>query len=152
MKPMTYVLILLILLFVAAQAYVRLSPTDPSAWHVDPFTATTPGDRGYLLLPGPGGVDADGRSPQALLAALAKVAADTPRTKRVIGDPETGRITWETRSAFWGFPDYTTAATRPGPDGEAEIAILARSRFGSGDFGVNRARVNAWVEALEAAQ
>jgi hypothetical protein len=46
---------------------------------------------------------------RAALARLDEIALATPRTTRLAGSPDEGRITWITRSALWGFPDYTTA-------------------------------------------
>lgn len=67
----------------------------------------------------------------------------TPRTLRLAGSVAEGRITWETRSLFWGFPDYATAEVRP--DG---LYNYARLRFGSSDFGVNAARLQDWLSRL----
>ena len=55
-----------------------------------------------------------------------------------------GRITWVTRSALWGFPDYTTAEVTP-TDGGRSSTIFARPRFGSSDMGVNAARLEDWL-------
>jgi uncharacterized protein (DUF1499 family) len=79
----------------------------------------------------------------ALLAALDAVALATPRTTRLAGSPAESRITWVTRSALWGFPDYTTAEA-----GLEGVAIRARLRFGQGDMGVNAARLRDWFSRL----
>ena len=78
-----------------------------------------------------------------LLARLDAVALATPRTTRLAGSVEEGRITWVTRSAAWGFPDFTTAEA--GADG---LAVEARSRFGQSDMGVNAARLTDWLLQL----
>ncbi len=49
-----------------------------------------------------------------------------------------------------GYPDYTTATAVAGADG-TRLVIYARQRFGSGDWGVNRARVEDWVARVQAA-
>ena len=54
-------------------------------------------------------------------------------------------LTYITRSAAIGFPDYTTARQ----DGD-QLVIWARQRFGRSDFGVNRRRVDGWLDALQA--
>jgi uncharacterized protein (DUF1499 family) len=134
-----------VLVAVAAFAlYVRLAPSDPARWHVAPLAEGPAGEvvvaglnRATLRLGPEAGAPAD------LLARLDAVALATPRTVRLAGSVEAGRITWITRSALWGFPDYTTAEVRP--DG---LAIEARSRFGQGDMGVNAARLRDWLARL----
>ena len=146
---MKIILILVILLLVLAQAYVRLSPNDPARWHAaDPFTAGDPGVGGALWLPEGRTQDFNGQSGAEMLAAIDQIALDTPRTIRIAGSPAEGKITYETRSLLWGFPDFTTIAVRDAPQG-AELAALARSRFGKGDMGVNAARLKSWSQALK---
>ena len=122
----------------AYAAYVRLAPHDPARWHVavGPGPAEEVAAGGYTL-----------RRPAQTgdLAALDRIALATPRTFRLAGSPEAGRITWVTRSRVFGFPDYTTAELADG-----ELRVTARLRFGLGDSGVNRARVRRWLAALDA--
>ena len=75
------------------------------------------------------------------------IATATPRTHRLAGSPEAGRITWITRSRLWGFPDYTTAQVTQTPTGP-RLDIHARLRFGRSDMGVNAARLHAWLAQL----
>ncbi len=132
----------LALLLAGGALWVRLAPVEAARWHVDPARAPDPGEGGYrgeATFPGP---------PEAVLARLDAIARATARTRRIAGSPAEGRITWQTRSRLWGFPDYTTAAARS--DGaRTRLTILARLRFGRSDLGVNRARVRRWLEALE---
>lgn len=124
-------------------AYVRLAPSDPGRWHVAPVAEGPWGEvvagEGWatLRLPPERGLPAE------LLARLDAVALATPRTIRLAGSVEEGRITWVTRSALWGFPDYTTAEARA--DG---LHVQARLRFGRGDMGVNAARLRDWLSRL----
>jgi hypothetical protein len=120
--------------------FVRLAPSDPGAWHLPVTAEAPPGE----VAPGEGSATLRlaGDGP-ALLARLDAVALATPRTTRLAGSLEEGRITWVTRSALWGFPDYTTAEVRA--DG---IAIHARLRFGRSDLGVNAARLTDWQGKL----
>ncbi len=134
---------LLIGLVLAFAAYVRLAPSDIGRWHVSPkaegpWGEVVAGD-GWATLR----LTDPARPPAALLAALDAVAVATPRTVRLAGSPETGRITWVTRSALWGFPDYTTAEAR-----EDGVYIFARLRFGRGDMGINGARLKDWQARL----
>ena len=56
-----------------------------------------------------------------------------------------GQVTYVTRSKWMGFPDYTTVR-----NSEEVLELWARSRFGQSDLGVNRARVEDWLQRLEA--
>lgn len=140
-----------LILAAGAMAFVRLSPSDPALWHIAlnprPQDIATPSPDKVTVLPNGAYADliaaVDQR--QAVLAMLDGIALATPRTSRVAGSAETGRITWETRSLFWGFPDYTTAESTP-----HGVTIYARQRFGRGDWGVNAARLTAWITALNA--
>ncbi len=120
--------------------YVRLAPSDPARWHVPPVAEGPAGE--VVALEGAASLRLQGDGP-ALLAQLDSIALATPRTTRLAGSVAEGRITWITRSAIWGFPDYTTAEVRP--DG---LAVYARLRFGRSDLGVNAARLDAWRAAL----
>lgn len=113
--------------------YVRLAPSDPARWHVAP-------------VPGPDRDLAGGavrNLPGVSLAQLDRVARDWPRTRVLAGSVEGGMITYATRSAMIGFPDYTTVqAVRGG------LLAHARLRFGSSDLGVNGKRLDAWIARL----
>lgn len=128
----------LILLIAGAMAWVRLAPDDPARWQV-PVDSPGAGARATVLLADP--------DPAAVLARLDRIALATARTRRLAGSPGAGRITWVTRSALFGFPDYTTAEARP--EGRAtRLALWARQRYGRGDFGVNQARLDDWLARL----
>ena len=139
-----YLALGLLVALVAFAAYVRLAPSDPGRWHTAPAVEGVAGEvlvaglnRATLRLGPEAGVPAE------VLARLDAVALATPRTVRLAGSVAEGRITWVTRSALWGFPDYTTAEARS--DG---LYIEARSRFGQGDMGVNAARLRDWLSRL----
>jgi hypothetical protein len=137
---MSRALLALVVLALAAALWVRLAPSDPARWHTDPLAGVT--DRKSFATKA-----GDPRPPAEALAALDAIALATPRTARLAGSPEAGRITWITRSALWGFPDFTTAAAVSDGTGTT-LAILARARFGAYDWGVNRKRVEAWLDGL----
>jgi hypothetical protein len=118
-------------------AYVRLAPIDVAVWDV----ALSPRPKvlgvasaEVVVMDNAAYVDVAGLD----LATLDAVAMAWPRTERLAATE--GRITWVTRTAFWGFPDVTTAEV--GPDG---VLIYARARFGTHDYGVNAARLRAWL-------
>ncbi|UYV38892.1 DUF1499 domain-containing protein [Rhodobacteraceae bacterium D3-12] len=120
---------------VALVAYIRFAPSDPGYWHVMPEEVVHKAfDAGVIRVVETG---SDG------LARLDPVARGWPRTRVLAGSVEEGMITYVTRTALWGFPDYTTVRQAGG-----QMQIYARLRFGRKDFGVNRARVEAWLEAL----
>lgn len=139
--PVLVAVLVLALGLVAAAVYLRAAPDDPARWH-RPVAGTADRDfrRGVLRVV-PAGPD----GAAAALARLDAVIRATARTQVLAGSPAEGRITYVTRSAVWGFPDYTTAEARAGA-----LAIHARARFGRSDLGVNRRRVENWIAALQA--
>lgn len=148
MRVLGWIVLVIVVVVVAFAAWVRLAPTDPAAWHVDP-AAAEPGPGRFVVKPEGG--DTDGplleMPPQEALAALDAIARATRRTRVIAGSVEEGRITYLTRSALWGFPDFTTAEAVPA-EGGARLVIFARLRFGQDDMGVNAARVRDWLEQL----
>lgn len=131
--------------------YVRLAPSDPVVWNVDPLTVAKPSTANSFLLR-PVDSDASGEvyqtTPRGLLAAFDAVARAAPRTTVLAGSVEEGQITYLTRSVWWGFPDFTSVRAVPDRDG-ARLAIFARARFGEYDFGANRARTLNWMSKLD---
>ena len=123
-------------LIVVFALYVRLAPSDPTRWHKPPpdlplgdsagansFVAVRAGDSG-------------------ILEQLIQIAEATPRTERLAGSAEDGMVTFITRTRLWRFPDYTTIRL----DG-SKLTVYGRARFGQGDMGVNRVRVEGWLAA-----
>jgi Protein of unknown function (DUF1499) len=138
----------LIIVLLALMAFVRLAPADLAPIHASPGLYGWDHDGPWdSVVPLTGGAAlrlslAKG-DPQDLLARLDAIAMATPRTLRLAGSAAEGRITWETRSLVWGFPDHTTAEVRP--DG---LYLHARLRFGRSDLGVNAARLQNWLSRL----
>jgi uncharacterized protein (DUF1499 family) len=140
------VLAVLLAALVVYGGWVRLAPSDPARWHVDPLTAPDPASPNFARL-APGEVR--GADPAALAARVQAAMAAMPRTRLLAGSAEALHMTFVTRSRLWGFPDYTSVRVIPA-DGGATLAALARSRFGSDDLGVNAARLAALAAALAA--
>lgn len=138
---MVWIVGALLVLVAGVMAYVRLAPSDPADWHVDLAAGTTPKAHVFCIRPG-SRYDVQG-DPKALLARLDAIALAAPRTVRLAGSAEEGRITWVSRSALMGYPDYTTAQVM-GPG----LCIAGRQRFGSEDWGVNAARIGDWAQEL----
>lgn len=136
------IILAVVLLVVATDAYVRLAPFDAAKWNVDIETARTKAPYGY------GTTLTTAEPAETALTHMARIAADTPRTRVLAGSPQEGRISFVTRSLLWGFPDITTVSAQQ-QDGETQVSIFARQRFGSNDHGVNKARVQNWVAAFD---
>lgn len=129
---------------VAGVAYVRLSPTDLATYHVAPVATEAGDDAGAHSFKAARQITAPAAD---VLRAVDSVARQTERTQLVAGSVGEGLMTYETRSALMGYPDYTTVTVVDGPDGPL-LVILGRARFGSSDMGVNRERVEVWLAQL----
>ena len=137
----------------ALAAAVRLAPSDPAKWHValDNAAPAMPGPCALQIRLVPKGASAScllADEPASVLTRLDTMALATPRTLRLAGTGQQGRITWVSRSKLMRFPDYITAEARPTPQG-TRLDIFSRQRFGDGDRGVNAARLKAWLTALD---
>lgn len=133
---MTYIIGFVALLVLGFALFVRVAPSDPARWH-QPVQATSDVD-----LTG-GAIRVRAVEPEALAQIDAK-ARDLPRTRVIAGSVEEGRITYITRSALWGFPDYTTVEYSDGM-----LRAHARLRFGRSDLGVNARRLDTLLRAIE---
>ncbi|SRR6056297_1878231 len=127
----------LVVLMLGGMAYVRLAPSDPARWHhgADATGAGHIPRSGGHIWRGPGDADT--------LARLDRIIRATPRTQHLTGSLDDRMVTYVTRSRVFGFPDYTTISLDDGM-----VEVFARLRFGKSDLGVNRARVEGWLEAL----
>ena len=136
MKPISLAVLIAL---AGLMAYVRLAPVTAALWHIDltsrPAPVTTPSPDRVTQLRNGAYTDTT-----ASLARIDTIAMATPRTRRIAGTSAEGRITYETRSLIWGFPDYTTAQSTP-----QGTLIFARQRFGSNDWGVNATRLREWL-------
>ena len=130
---------------------MRLVGSDATAWHVDLARMVRPGTPNDFLAATPGFTSAEpdsrlereGRDPEAFLRAVDRIAMAEQRTRRLAGSPAEGRITYVQRSRVFGFPDYITVEARG-----RDRAIWSRARFGRDDLGMNRARVERWLDRL----
>ena len=85
--------------------------------------------------------------PSALLARLREVARSEPNVTELSFEP--GRIArFVQQTRLMRFPDTIDVEVFPAADG-ATLAIYSRSLIGRKDFGVNRARVERWLAALD---
>jgi uncharacterized protein (DUF1499 family) len=141
-----------------AAVMIRAAPDETGRWHVDPLSAERTGKpNDYLVLPEGMNGDADATMPLGPVPALAlmerfeAVALSSPRVTRIAGGPQLLFATYVQRSAIFGFPDYISVRAVQAEDGAA-LAIWSRSRYGHSDLGVNRRRIEGWLEALGAAE
>lgn len=104
------------------------------------------------VAPGQGHVHRDPlpASPEAVMAALDRVAASMPRTFSLARFPARHQAQWVVRSALMNYPDIVVAEAAP-LEGGTGLWLYSRSLIGWSDLGVNHARVMAWLTALEAA-
>ncbi len=151
-RILRWVVGLLALGFVGFAIWVRMAPDDPAIWHVDPETAVEAGLRNDFIVR-PGGVGADlpspvyAETPEALLADVRALALSEPRTE-LLSDAD-GFLTFVARSRLMGYPDYVSVKA-VAVEGGSALFVHSRSRYGRDDFGVNAARVSAWLSSLEA--
>lgn len=129
--------VVLFLVVLALGVWVRVAPSDPGRWHISPVGKSEGIGQGSALM----------RVPDGKLSDLNDIASATPRTRVLAGSVADGMITYITRSALWGFPDYTTVAV----EGD-DLVLFARLRFGRRDLGVNAKRLQDWRARLEAGQ
>jgi uncharacterized protein (DUF1499 family) len=73
-----------------------------------------------------------------------------PRVKELRRNMQATQIDYVQRSAFWRFPDLITIRFIAIGERKTTIAVYSRSVYGQGDFGVNKARIRAWVAKLNA--
>ena len=128
MKYVMYVVVVACVLLLGLVAFVRLAPTDPAVWHAPIPETNSQNMTGGAI-----------RVTQADANAFARVNAAMqalPRTRIIAGSIAEGRVTYETRTKWIGFPDYTTIELRDGL-----LKMHARLRFGKSDLGVNRERL-----------
>jgi len=85
-------------------------------------------------------------APDRLLAAVQAVAVAQPRTvvHAVFADRQQAHFV--ARSALLNFPDLVAVQVTP----ESGLILWSRSIYGRSDFGANKARLEAWLAALEA--
>ncbi|MFK7753098.1 MAG: DUF1499 domain-containing protein [Sedimentitalea sp.] len=113
--------------------YVRAAPSQVERWHVPlTFSEDKTFKRGVQRV-----VRGDLAALDHIIMASGAMVLD--------GSVEDGHVTYISRSKVVGFPDYTTVVEEDGT-----LRIYARLRFGRSDLGVNRARVDRWIDALQA--
>ena len=136
MNRLLMTLWIVLCLAVVAAGYIRLAPSNPEKWHV-PLEFETDAEfrNGARRV-----IDGD----QTEFDRLDRIIRDEPRSTVLAGSPDDGRVTYVLRTKVVGFPDYATIERADG-----QIRILSRSRFGVSDGGLNRTRVERWLQGLQ---
>ena len=114
-------------------------PSSPNTCLLTP--TTTPG-HGHLHR------DPFPVTPQAAFDAIRAVAAAQPRTYPLAAYPDRLQAQWVARSRLMNYPDIIIAECAASGGGTG-LWLYSRSLLGHSDFGVNRARVLAWLAAFE---
>lgn len=136
MTILFYLVLALAALFIAFAIWVRVAPTDPAAWHVNPAEAARPSSPNWAEVDRV--VDA---TPEVVAARIADHASREGAVL-IAGDAMFG--TYEARTRLMRYPDYVSIRLTPEGDG-TRVQAFSRSRFGYGDGGVNRARLRRWL-------
>lgn len=74
---------------------------------------------------------------------------EQPRVKELRSIKNGDQRTYVQLSNFWHFPDFIDVKFIPLSSHRSSLAIYSRSRFGYGDFGVNKRRVKHWLLLLK---
>ena len=74
-----------------------------------------------------------------------------PRTDWVSSNEEIQQYDFVQRTKLMRFPDTITVRFLPLEEGRSTLAIFSRSHYGRSDLGVNKARIDGWLDALSGA-
>lgn len=129
---------------------------DPDVWHVDPLEFVRPTTPNTYLVASPSlttlTVDREApvysANPSLMAKAFDDFVLSQNSTTRIAGGPEAGWSTYVQRTPSLRMPDYISVKFIDLTGGRSTVAIYSRSRFGYGDLGVNKARIDAWLESL----
>ncbi|GAA0780518.1 DUF1499 domain-containing protein [Roseibium denhamense] len=127
--------IALLLCVVGAAAFFRLVPVG-SASVPEKNAQSEPGDEAL-----PGGFYAARPADTLRLDELEQLIAATPRTRRVAGSSDKLPMVFVHRSRIWGFPDVSQVWVE-----NDLVHIYSHLVFGGSDLGVNRRRVEGWLQ------
>ncbi len=147
MKYLILLLVVAVVVVVAGGLYIRFAVSDTARWHRWGLPGMAAGEypsrNGDLITGAVAGPE--------VLAELDAIIMATPRTMRLAGSVDEAMITYVTRTALWGFPDYTTVKLTNAA-GVWTLSVFGRSRFGASDLGVNKARIDRWLSGIALAK
>ncbi len=109
----------------------------------------------FLMCP-PGSCDTDphAESPvfdvsvEQLRERWREVLAAQPRVELLVEDEEGQQFDYVQRSARFRFPDIITVRFISVSSSQSTLAIYSRSVYGKSDLGVNRERIEGWLDIL----
>lgn len=85
-----------------------------------------------------------------LFADIARVAMSEPNTRELHIGPASDRRRFAQLSPLMRFPDVVDVQVVDLGGGHASLALYSRALVGIRDFGVNRARIARWLDAVAA--
>lgn len=144
-RVMIFVGVLFLVCLVGLGLAMRLWAPASLDLHQDPAMAQDPGPQGVKLT-GDTALQFS-VSDKDLEEIVRSHAADWPSSERLSDDG--GFTTYLTRTGVFQFPDTFSFRVTSIDETTSQLEILARSRFGSYDWGLNRARVDRLVEEIE---
>ncbi len=142
---MLFIAIVLIVA-VALLVYVRLAPSHIEYWHQDPETVKSTGRPNDYRLAGEASIIFDVKQ-MKLSQIVMDYAGQQYRTELLANTDDGQLFTFIQRSKLIAYPDYITIKIAPQGDG-SQLSVFSRSRFGYRDFGVNKLRVDTWVDGI----
>lgn len=160
-RVLGWLLTLGVVVAVAGLAYVRFAPPPAPP---DALTVVPPSSPNWAMA---APKEAKGRTagipthetpvyaadPGDLAKALDAIAAAEPNTVAVPSSGEAGRA-YVQRSALIAYPDLISAAVLDLGAGDAgrraSVVLYSKSVYGYSDMGVNAARIERWLAALDA--
>lgn len=148
LKMFLWIVVGLVVLALAAVAYIRIAGDDPKVWHIDPEGAKRTGKpNDFVVAPEGGDLVSPifDEAPEALMSRFRDMALNQPATI-LLGDSN-GVLTFVQRSKLMAYPDYVSVKA-VAVEGGSALYIYSRSRYGYGDGGVNKARVKRWLGKL----
>lgn len=80
--------------------------------------------------------------------AFLEMVAGQPRVRLIAADAEAGYYEFEQQSRFMRFPDTITVQFIALDEARSTLAIYSRAHYGYRDFGINKARIDAWLAEL----
>jgi hypothetical protein len=133
---------LLVTVIAVAAIMIRRLDHDAAVWHVDPLVAAKPSTPNSYRVGPDGTTEADAMAPTFPLSARGAGSAV------VGGSVAEGHVSYVQTSGLFGFPDYVSVKFIEIDAANSTLAIFSRSRLGKSDLGVNKKRVEAWLDQL----
>ncbi|MCC5988114.1 MAG: DUF1499 domain-containing protein [Pararhodobacter sp.] len=140
MTTLLAILALAVLGFLAFALWVRMAPSDPARWHVDPVAAPDPATPNFAR------IERISPLPPDELRARIDAAARAEGAQLLTGDAR--HFTYIARTRLMRYPDFVSFRLEPAEVGGTHLAAFSRSRFGRSDRGVNAARLRRWLRGL----